>query len=107
MKRLVNSFLNRVRLRGRRSAGGQAIAEGAAMMPVIIMVAMFFIMILIYVGITFYNWIQLTSVASQLAFYLAGEVSSDQTTLSADQSADIIDKANKMLPLLNLPTVSA
>jgi Flp pilus assembly protein TadG len=96
-----------VRRRQRRAAGGQAIAEGAAIMPVIIMIAVFFIMLLVYVGITFYNWIQLSSVAGQLAFYLAGEVTADQTSLTPDQSADVIAKANKMLPLLNLPTVSS
>lgn len=105
--RVINLRYRTATVRGRRAARGQAIAEGAAIMPVIIMIAVFFVMLLIYVGITFYNWIQLSSVAGQLAFYLAGEVTEEQKTLTAEQSADVIAKANKLLPLLNLPTVSA
>lgn len=92
--------------RQRRSARGQAIAEGAAMMPVIVGLSLFMVILLFFIGTTFYYWIQLNSLATQLASYLSTQVKSDQTALTATQKSDLITKANKLLTILNLPTVA-
>lgn len=52
--------------RRRRSSRGQAIAEGAAMLPLIIGLAVLMMMFLIYVGTTLYYQIQLGFVANQV-----------------------------------------
>lgn len=90
----------------RRSARGQAIAEGAAMMPVIIGLSICMIVLLFFVGTTFYYWMQLSSAATQLATYLSTRVSSTQTSLTAAQRTDLEAKANTLLAYLKLPAVT-
>ena len=102
MYKHINS-LNRVEGRIRwRSERGQAIAEGAAIMPLMITLAVFMILFLLYVGATLYYYTQLSFVANQVAMYEAEKLPGDGTPPDTN---DMMAKANELLALMNLPAV--
>jgi hypothetical protein len=74
----------------------------------IIMIAVFFVFMLIFVGTNFYYWMQLNAVATQMANYLVGPggLTTDETALTADQQTTINNIGNKMLTILRLPNMT-
>src|SRR5262245_39034717 len=100
----VFGLQKRERQRGRRSAAGQAIAEGAAMMPLIILLSFFMIMFLMYVGFTLYYQVQLSFIANQVANYAASRLTGDpdKDTGFLDSSGELLSKAKELGGLIGV-----
>ncbi len=91
--------------RKRRSASGQAIAEGAAMMPVIIGLAVFLIILLMFVGFTLYYHQKLGFVANEVARYAADRLAGDGSDEDLEVLKGLGDQANSLTALVGLPKV--
>jgi len=98
------------RKRKRRTATGSAIAEGAAMLPVIVAISVAMILFIFYVGFSLYYHVKLAFVANQVASYAASKLTGYPGT-AEDQA--VVDEcqanANHLCDALGLPhpTISA
>jgi hypothetical protein len=105
-KRDVKSFKPNM-IRRLRSKTGAAIAEGAAMLPLIILICVVMVLFLLWAGFNMYYRVKLAYVAGNVANYAAGQLKgdgSDEDKKVIDGLGDVVDN---LASAVGLPTVSA
>lgn len=90
-----------------RSKRGAAIAEGAAMLPLIILVCVTMILFLLWAGFNIYYRVKLSFIAGNVANYAAAQLKGDGS--DADQAVlhGLGDVVQELQEAVGLPTITA